>query len=63
MLKIKKSDRPTAKRQQAMREVVKESKEPLYAQVDESLYWKLKDILVKRQMSYTEWLSEKIGEE
>jgi len=63
MLKIKKSDRPTTKRQQAMREVIKENKEPLYAQVDESLYWKLKDILVKRQMSYTEWLSEKIEEE
>lgn len=63
MLRIKKSDRATSKRQQAMREVIKEDKEPLYAQVDKSLYWKLKNVLVKQQMTYTEWLSEKIEEE
>lgn len=63
MLKIKKTGSRTSKKNDALKEVLREDKKALYAQVDNSIFWKLKDILTKRKISYIEWLIEKISHE
>lgn len=50
-------------RKAALDEVHKKPKHPIYAQIDEPLYWKLKDILNKRRMKLAEWIEFRIKTE
>ncbi len=62
MLKIKKSDKLSEKKQKAMKEVLKEERVAMYGYTSEKLHRKLKKYLFENGISYTQWLSEKIEE-
>ena len=62
MLKIKKSNKSSDKRNKAIKEVVKEDRKGLFVYIPESQYWKLKEHLHEERLSCTQWLSEKIEE-
>ncbi len=62
MLKIKKPNKQTDKRSKALQEVLREEKVQILGHIAVGLRKKLKKYLVQNEITYSQWLSDRIEE-